>query len=457
MIKYMRKFFVTVIFLFSIFISNAQIILSNDTTVCGNFTDTLYALSSNWSTITADDGHGPVVNLGFSFDFYGQSYTQCVISGNGYITFDISQANQYSPFSINTPIPNPGSLPENAIMAPWHDLNPSIGGNVTYSSYGIAPNRIFIVTWCAVPMYSCTQLLHTSQVVLYEGSNKIEMYIENKPTCLTFNGGQAIQGLVDQTSTNFDIVIDPVTTLPRNFGAPWTTALEGWEFIPNGPNAYTINQVPYIPIIAGTTTWSDILGNTLGIGSALPVSITSTTTFIASMTGSCTPLSVVDSITVTVPDCYDLNINVTPATCFGNDGSILVGPDTALAQWDCYLLDLLGNTIDSSLNNTVANLTFNNLVPNTYVFEVTTPLGGVTLDTVVLSQLPNLLSLQYDIKETNCLDQGGELMVSIIQQTNPWEITFSDTSGVLQNLNIFQYRFNHILFFNFWILFYQYY
>ena len=99
------------------------------------------------------------------------------------------------------------------------------------------------------------------------------MYIENKPTCLTFNGGQAIQGLVDQTSTNFDIVIDPVTTLPRNFGAPWTTALEGWEFIPNGPNAYTINQVPYIPIIAGTTTWSDILGNTLGIGSALPVSI----------------------------------------------------------------------------------------------------------------------------------------------------------------------------------------
>ena len=437
MIKYMRKFFVTVIFLFSIFISNAQIILSNDTTVCGNFTDTLYALSSNWSTITADDGHGPVVNLGFSFDFYGQTYTQCVISGNGYITFDISQANQYSPFSINTPIPNPGSLPENAIMAPWHDLNPSIGGNVTYSSYGIAPNRIFIVTWCAVPMYSCTQLLHTSQVVLYEGSNKIEMYIENKPTCLTFNGGQAIQGLVDQTSTNFDIVIDPVTTLPRNFGAPWTTALEGWEFIPNGPNAYTINQVPYVPIIAGTTTWSDILGNTLGVGSALPVSITSTTTFIASMTGSCTPLSVVDSITVTVPDCYDLNINVTPATCFGNDGSILVGPDTTLALWDCYLLDLFGNTIDSSLNNTVANLTFNNLVPNTYVFEVTTPLGGVTLDTVVLSQLPNLLSLQYDIKETNCLDQAGELMVSIIQQTYPWEITFSDSSGVLQNLNIF--------------------
>ena len=35
---------------------------------------------------------------------------------------------------------------------------------------GIAPNRMFIVTWCAIPMFSCTSDLHTSQLVLYEGS-----------------------------------------------------------------------------------------------------------------------------------------------------------------------------------------------------------------------------------------------------------------------------------------------
>ena len=40
------------------------------------------------------------------------------------------------------------------------------------------------------------------------------------------------------------------------------------------------------------------------------------------------------------------------------------------------------------------------------------------------------------LKKLIVLDQGGELMVSIIQQTYPWEITFSDSSGVLQNLNI---------------------
>ena len=106
----MKKILLILIFLISIN-SYSQIIINNDTTVCGNFNDTLYALSSNQSGITADDGHGPIVDIGFTFNFYGIPYTQLVVSGNGYITFDLSQANQYSPWSINAAIPNPGNLP----------------------------------------------------------------------------------------------------------------------------------------------------------------------------------------------------------------------------------------------------------------------------------------------------------------------------------------------------------
>ena len=47
-------------------------------------------------------------------------------------------------------------------MAPWHDLNPGIGGDIFYGVVGIAPNRKFIVTWCQVPMYSCSNLENTS-------------------------------------------------------------------------------------------------------------------------------------------------------------------------------------------------------------------------------------------------------------------------------------------------------
>ena len=62
--------------------------------------------------------------------------------------------------------------------------------------------------------------------------------LQDKPLCATWNGGAAVQGLADATSTNFDIVNDPVLVQPRNFPLQWTATNEGWEFIPNG-STYT--------------------------------------------------------------------------------------------------------------------------------------------------------------------------------------------------------------------------
>ncbi|MCX7744742.1 MAG: hypothetical protein N2167_09300, partial [Flavobacteriales bacterium] len=43
--------------------------------------------ATNLTNIMAcDDCNSPVVNIGFTFSFYGTNYTQCVISSNGYIT-----------------------------------------------------------------------------------------------------------------------------------------------------------------------------------------------------------------------------------------------------------------------------------------------------------------------------------------------------------------------------------
>ena len=43
------------------------------------------------------------------------------------------------------------------------------------------------------------------------------------------------------------------------------------SLLPNGPTSYTINPVPYFPIIAGSVTWTDALGNVLGTGSSVSV------------------------------------------------------------------------------------------------------------------------------------------------------------------------------------------
>ena len=440
----MRRFLFVCVFLTSLF-SYSQIIVSPDTTICGNYQDTLVALSSNPSSMSSDDQHDVVVDIGFTFNFYGIPYTQLVVSGNGYVTFDISQASQYSPWAINAPIPNPGNLPENAIMAPWQDINTGIGGNIYYGVSGIAPNRVFIVTWCEVPMFSCTSDLHTSQIILYEGSDKIEMFLQEKPLCITWNVGAGIQGLVDATSTNFDIVNDPTLLLPRNFPLPWTATNEGWEFNPNNPaTSYTINQIPYVPIIAGLNTWTDVAGTVLGTGPTLPVNISSSATYYANITGNCTFGNLTDSITMTVPECFDINLISTDASCLGNDGEIICTPDTLLPIWQCELYDLAGNNLVTVTNIIDSSYTFTNLFPGTYVVQAISGISSA-VDTIIVDQVQNPISIISNVSSVSCyngnngqisvLATGGLLpyqyFINGVLNTNayPYDSLFLDLSG----------------------------
>ena len=154
---------------------HSQVILNNDTTVCGMQNFTLYAISSAVDSLVTDDVYTDVVDLGFNFDFYGNTYSKMLISSNGYVTFDTTNAAGYSPWAIGAAIPNPGVEPENAIMVTWQDTDPNWGGAIYFGSYGSSPNKVYVVTWCAIPMFSCNQLIYTSQLRMYEGSNKIEM------------------------------------------------------------------------------------------------------------------------------------------------------------------------------------------------------------------------------------------------------------------------------------------
>ena len=351
-----------IVFLISVFCLGvqpiySQIILNNDTTVCSMQTINLNALSTDPSSMLSDDGHDSIRDIGFIFNFYGQAYTHLVISGNGYITFDTSVANTFSPYNISAAIPNAGSMPENAIMAPWHDASVAVGGNIYFGTTGVAPNRMFLVTWCSVPMYSCTSDLYTAQVVLHEGSNKIEMFVKDKPLCLTWNGGAAIQGLVDATSTNFDIVDDPILFFPRNWPLTWSATNEGWEFIPNGPNSYTINSVLYFPIIAGAVTWEDALGNVLGTGSSVAVTPLVTSKYFANMISNCSG-TLLDSITITVDisnNSFDtiyadsMVFNAIDTGVFLNQTFTVSGCDTAFV--DSVVHQRLGVQINYNINN----------------------------------------------------------------------------------------------------------
>ncbi len=178
--------------------------------------------------IAQDDLWGPTVTLPFSFCFYDSSYTQVTIGSNGVLTFTPQVQNTYCSWPINAALPGATSgLPNATILTPWQDLNPSFGGNINYAVRGVAPYRRFVVSYDQVAMFSCTTLLFSQQVILYETTNIIEFHILNKPICATWNNGAAIQGLHIDATTAFVVA-------GRNYPMQWSATNDAYRFSPVG-------------------------------------------------------------------------------------------------------------------------------------------------------------------------------------------------------------------------------
>ncbi len=305
--------------------------------------------------VTLDDTYSQVVNLGFSFTFFGNPYSSCVLSTNAYITFENSLAFGYSPWQIFEPAPSPNN-PLNAIYGPWHDVDPAVQpyGTVAFGTFGTAPNRFFIYNFCSVPMFLCNDTLFTGQIILYEGTNIIETHIGEKRNCSAFdpwNNNAAIHGLQDSTGTVAVIVPG------RNYPQVWTAFNEGTRFTPNG-STYDITFIPYAPIAfsAGDVEWTDEFGNIVGTGFDITVNPSVTTQYIATL-ASCGFSSDTATITVgTVP--------------------VELGNDTSICQGDSLMIDAgnSGATFNWSNGSTAQSIVVNS--PGIYTVVVTS--GGCT-------------------------------------------------------------------------------
>lgn len=298
----------------------SQINAGPDVTICSpgstTLTATLPPSMTGTSVSLTDDQYTGVINIGFPFTFFGNTYTQCVISSNNYITFNLAAANGFSPWSINNPIPSAAN-PTNTIMCPWQDLLPPSGGTITYATMGTAPNRVFVIAFCSVAMFSCTNLQFTSQIQLYETTNIIETHIANKPVCTSWNNGRAIHGIQNNAGSIAFVVPG------RNFPTQWTATNDGYRFTPTGINTYTVGPIPYAPVILSSTTnpiqW--YIGATLvGTGPSITVSPTTTTTYTATVSGGCIGSSS-DQVVVTVTTL-----------------TVAAGPDQSICAGNCATL-----------------------------------------------------------------------------------------------------------------------
>ncbi|MGK4567656.1 hypothetical protein [Flavobacterium sp. 3HN19-14] len=214
-----------------------------------------------------DDAWTKPYTMPFNFCFYGVTYNQVRVGTNGVITFDISGAQTYAgapnpvwpdacpdpelptgsplkycPYALNGTIPSSTFVIKNGVFGVYQDtdIRPvgNDGGvtdplvqNVNYYVQGIAPNRYFVANFNELPQYRGSQSasagLQTTQIVLHETTNIIEVYVKRRKHYQPWQGGVGVIGILDATG------LKAVTPPGRNTGN-WDANNEAWRFLPAG-------------------------------------------------------------------------------------------------------------------------------------------------------------------------------------------------------------------------------
>jgi hypothetical protein len=160
------------------------------------------------------------VNIGFSFTFYGSTFTTMNISSNGNIQFEGADSEYANSSLPSTSIPNNGNGGiSGRVIAPWwDDLQTDCNANdaILVQTTGTAPNRQTIVQWRMAPHFFCSSGDITFQVVLFETTNHILFRYADT----TFESGNPA---TDGASATVGIQRDSGTALQYSFNSAVVT------------------------------------------------------------------------------------------------------------------------------------------------------------------------------------------------------------------------------------------
>lgn len=186
-----------------------------------------------------DEGIATTLPIGFPFTFYGTAYTQFALSSNGFLSFDTLT----DPALGNITLPNAGA-PNNLIAAFWDDLDgTSTNGKIFYTTTGTAPNRRLVVQWTNTGFFLQTTPLGTFQIILYEGSNEIQVqyrYLVAQDGLA--HGNSATVGIEDAAGT---------AAVLHSFNTVGLTSGQAIRFTPNGATYDRNPAAAYDGIVLG--------------------------------------------------------------------------------------------------------------------------------------------------------------------------------------------------------------
>ena len=187
----------------------------------------LYVVNSQSTTLNLDDHYTQPIDLGFGFNYFYNSSNQLLMGDNGIVSFDLNKAGNYCRWSISDTIPNANSFEKNAIYGVYQDVDNRLGtGTIGYSHIGTAPFRKFIAFYHQTPLFNCNNTTMTSQIVLYETYNFIDVQVGERTPCTNWNNGNGVLGIIDITGGN-------AYTPPGRNTSAWTATDEAWRFRPD--------------------------------------------------------------------------------------------------------------------------------------------------------------------------------------------------------------------------------
>lgn len=377
------------------------------------------------SSIYVDDTWSQAISLPFPFCFYGNTFNSLLMGSNSAITFDVSRAGNGSGYSISATtgaIPNTAYAP-NMIFGPYHDIDPGLSSankKIEWRIEGTAPTRRFIASYNDMPYFgsSCTTPRATHQMVLYEATGIVEVYIKDKPFCTSWNSGLAILGMQNQTRTS-------AVAAPGKNATVWGTAAMDscYRFIPSGSTSRLKSaQLVVNGTVVATADTSTFAAGVLDLNFPNVCPTADSTAYVIRATfGQCNDpaqdVVFTDTVFVKKQSAPVAGVVKTDATCT-TVGSITVSATGGLAP---YEFSINGGTSYQSSN------VFNNLAAGTYNVSVRTA-GSACASTPqpVTITLTDNLNLNAGNGRTICLGQSFTPTVT----SNATSYSWSPTAGV---------------------------
>lgn len=281
----------------------------------------------------ADDLFFTSIAIPFSFCYFGKNYTEVIVGSNGVLTFDRSQLGKVNYPNVEDANPSI-TLPVNSIFGVFSDLvfSKNDDSEVYYSIIGKAPCRKLVVNFYKGRVLGCDQTI-TSQIVLSEGSNELEVFIENKPLlCAGAKFKNSLVGIINSTAT---VGYSPIG---RNSGI-WEAEHEAWKFKPDGK-----------PVVS-SIKWYNSNNTNVGTGASVKV---------------CSDINQIYTAKVSYPLCGNLNyvLEDSSAVTFAADyplpknaTEIFCGSTSININLTDYRADLTPQNVDDfifSFHNTLA-------------------------------------------------------------------------------------------------------